>query len=55
MASGAVTGSGAADLDVVKKRIGEALQRVNRYWAGEVEVAAPFSKDLAPRRSTCVG
>jgi hypothetical protein len=40
MAIGAVTRSGAADLDVVKKRIGEVLQRVNRYRAGEAEVAA---------------
>ena len=42
MAIGALTRSGVADLDVVKKRIGEVLQRVNRYWAGEAEVAATF-------------
>jgi hypothetical protein len=44
MAIGAVTRSGTADLDVVRKRIGEVLQRVNRYWAGEAEVAATFFK-----------
>jgi hypothetical protein len=34
--------SGIADLALVKRRIGEALQGVNRYWAGEAEVAATF-------------
>jgi hypothetical protein len=31
-----------ADLSLVKRRIGEVLQRVNRYWAGEAEVASAF-------------
>lgn len=44
MAIGAVTRSGTADRDVVRNRIGEVLQRVNRYWAGEAEVAATFFK-----------
>jgi hypothetical protein len=30
------------DLAGVKRRIGEVLQGVNRYWAGEAEVAATF-------------
>jgi hypothetical protein len=29
-------------LSEVKKRIGEVLQRANRFWAGEAEVAAAF-------------
>jgi hypothetical protein len=31
-----------ASLSAVKRRIGEVLQRVNRYWAGEAEVASTF-------------
>ena len=31
-----------ASLAVVNRRIGEVLQGVNRYWAGEAEVAATF-------------
>jgi hypothetical protein len=31
-----------AELSLVKQRIGEVLQRVNRYWAGEAEVASTF-------------
>jgi hypothetical protein len=44
MAIGAVTRRNAADLDMVKKRIGEVLQRVNRYRAGEAEVTVTFFK-----------
>jgi hypothetical protein len=29
-------------LELVQSRIGDVLQRVNRYWAGEAEVAAAF-------------
>ncbi|HTE83629.1 MAG TPA: hypothetical protein VK821_02780 [Dehalococcoidia bacterium] len=34
--------SQVADLALVKRRIGEVLQGVNRYWAGEAEIAATF-------------
>jgi hypothetical protein len=34
--------SAVLDLAVVQRRIGEVLQRVNRFWAGEAEVAATF-------------
>jgi hypothetical protein len=42
MVVNAAQGSEVADLGLVTKRIGEVLQRVNRYWAGEAEVAATF-------------
>ena len=34
--------STVADQRVVERRIGEVLQRVSRYWAGEAEVATTF-------------
>lgn len=49
MAIGAVTRRNAADLDMVKKRIGEVLQRVNRYRAGKAEVAVTFFKRLCTK------
>src|SRR5712692_2646557 len=49
MALDTATRTDVADLGTVKRRIGEVLQRVNRYWAGEAEVAAMFfSRPRAP-------
>lgn len=42
MAVDTARASEVAALGLVKGRIGEVLQRVNRYWAGEAEVAAAF-------------
>jgi len=42
MALDTVQRSEAGSLSLVEARIGEVLQRVNRYWAGEAEVAAVF-------------
>ena len=42
MASDTALRTEVQDLATVKARIGQVLQRVNRYWAGEAEVAAAF-------------